>query len=147
VLGLIGLSAQTVVVPTVRRATQWSEAMAFLTTLQTLDSTHAVLSEDLFFFRTKYHGELIDIGLDATLFLGTSVIDDAFAHTVQRHFNRLRSQPPEYIVEGIGGSPELEQLIRDKFVLVAEGPRNLTGNGPFASRLYRRSDLSPADDM
>jgi len=30
---------------------------------------------------------------------------------------------------------------------VAEGPGNLTGNGPFASRLYRRSDVSPASDM
>jgi len=147
VVGLIALSAQTVVVPTVRRATRWSEAKAFLTRLQTLDSTHTVISEDLFFFRTKYHGELIDIGEDASFLLGTSVIDDAFAHTVQRHFDRLRSQPPEYIVEGIGGSPELEQLIRDKYVLVAEGPGNLTGNGPFASRLYRRSDVSPASDM
>ena len=147
VVGLISLSAQTVVEPTLRRATRWSEAMAFLTTLQALDSTHTVISEDLFFFRTKYHGELIDMGQDTADLLGTSVIDDAFAHTAQRHFDRLRSQPPEYIVEGIGGSPELEQLIRDKYVQVAEGPGNLTGNGPFASRLYRRSDVSPASDM
>ena len=120
--------------------------MAFLKTLQTLDATHTVISEDLFFFRTKYHGELIDMGEDTTLLLATNVIDDAFAHTVRRHFDRLRSQPPEYIVAGVGGSPELEQLIRDKYVLVAKGPRNLTGNGSYASRLYRRRDVSPAGD-
>ena len=146
VVGLVGLSASTDVVPTLQRAARRGEAMTFLNTLQTLDATHSLVSEDLFFFRTSYHGEVVDIGEDTTLLLGDGVIDDAFARTVRRHFDRLRSDPPDYILEGIGGSPELEQLIRDKYVLVAKGPGNLTGNGPSSSRLFRRRDLAPPED-
>jgi len=146
VVFLVGLSARTVVMPTLQRAAHRNEAMAFMKTLRTIDATHTVISEDLFFFRTKYHGELIDMGEDMAELLGTSVIDDAFARTARRHFDRLRTQPPEYIVEGIGGSPELEQLIRDEYVLVAKAPKNLTGDGWFASRLYRRRDVNPSRD-
>jgi hypothetical protein len=146
VAGLVGLSAQTVVVPTVQRALRRDEAMAFLKTLQMVDSTHTVVSEDLFFFRTKYQGELIDMGEDTDLVLHSGVIDEAFANTARRHFDRLRNDPPEYIVVGSGASPELEQLIRDRYVIEAKGPGNLTGDGLVSSRLYRRRDVNPGNE-
>jgi hypothetical protein len=53
----------------------------------------------------------------------------------------LRSNPPDYIVTGFTGSPELRALIADKYVLLAEGPANFTANGGGESKLFVRRDL------
>ena len=104
-------------------------------------NTNSVLSEDTFFYRTSYAGELIDMGDTAFILAKSGYYGDDFRRTVQRHFDRLRSHPPDYILTGLCGSPELNALIGERYVLEMEGPGNLMANEFHNSLLYRRKDL------
>ena len=55
---------------------------------------------------------------------------------------RMRLHPPDYVVTGFTGSPELKDLIRDRYELIAEGPNNMTANYNNCSQLFRRKDLA-----
>jgi hypothetical protein len=141
VIILVVLNLRNVVEPTVERLRRHGDAVAFQRILQSVSARNSVVSEDLFFQDKAYGGEIIDMGEDVSVLVSTNAIDDDYIRTVHRHFEQLQSKPPEYVITGIGGSPELDRLIRERYVLDAKGPLNLTANGRFSTLLYRRKDL------
>jgi hypothetical protein len=72
---------------------------------------------------------------------------DEFNRTVDRHFERIRQNPPDYIVTGFTESPELRRVAEENYLLVARGPGNFTANGLGESRLFRRKDLVGAQQI
>jgi hypothetical protein len=142
VLALIGVNARTVLLPTLHRVQTWHSAKEFAALTRSLQTTHSVLSEDTFFFEESYHGELIDMGDTISSVAPTGYYGEDFDRTVRRHFEQIAKYPPDYVVTGFTESPELKNLLAARYVLVAEGPDNFTGNGEGGStRLFRRSDL------
>jgi hypothetical protein len=140
---LIGVNARSVVMPTVHRVKTWQRATAFAALLRSTASTNTMLSEDTFFFERSYHGELIDMGDTISQVTQTGYYGEDFDRTARRHFERTAKYPPDYVVTGFTESPELKQLITEKYVLVAEGPGNLTANGDgVSSQLFQRRDLA-----
>jgi hypothetical protein len=115
--------------------------------VRTLQEKNSVLSEDTFFFRKRYGGELIDMGDTVSVFAKSAYFGDDFKRTVKRHFDQLRTHPPDYIVTGFTESPELRTFIKEKYALVADGPANLTANGGGESKLFVRKDLRIGDDI
>ena len=63
-----------------------------------------------------------------------------FDATAKRHFSRLRSDPPDYIVTGFTESPELEELIRERYSIVARGPDFMANARRQPPRLLARDD-------
>jgi hypothetical protein len=143
ILALMAANLRPVVYPTLKRLVRMPQAYRFLGQVRSLQAEHTVLSEDVFFYRTAYHGELIDMGDVVSVFRKTGYYGKAFTETATRHFAGLQSHPPEYVVTGFTESPELKALIEAKYVLVSEGPMNLTANYGQSTRLFRRKDLPP----
>jgi len=139
----LGANAGTVIAPSLWRGATLSRAQAFMGELRSLQLNHSILSEDTFFFRTAYEGELIDMGdMISRIRRRGAYYGDEFNRTVDRHFERVRRDPPDYIVTGFTESPELRRFAAENYILVAQGPANLTANGSAESRLFRRKDLA-----
>jgi hypothetical protein len=81
------------------------------------------------------------MGDTASIAVKSGYFGDEFNKTVDRHFERIQNHPPDYIITGFTESPELRKLIEEKYVLRAEGPRNLTATYYNSSRLFMRRDL------
>jgi hypothetical protein len=145
------LNFNTVVTPSLQRVSTLAAAHDFLNSVRALQVENTVLSEDTFFYRTSYGGELIDMGdmISKVRRRGDDYYGEAFNRTVDTHFERTRNAPPVYILTGFTESPELRELIAEKYVQIGTGPDNLTANGHAASRLFMRKDLtaSPATGL
>ena len=142
---LLCVNVRTVVEPSLRRASTFSQAYNLMRELRSLQTKHRLLSEDTFFFRTSYQGELIDMGdMVSRIRKRGYYYGDEFNRTVDRHFERIRKDPPDYIVTGFTESPELRGFAEENYLLVARGPGNFTANGLGESRLFRRKDLAGA---
>jgi hypothetical protein len=141
VLVLLCVNFRTVVCPTVRRVSTMKEAQALMARVRSLQEKNSILSEDTFFFRTRYAGELIDMGDTVSVFARSAYFGQDFKQTVKRHFDQVRRNPPDYIITGFTESPELKALIQEKYTLIVEGPGNFTANGGGESKLYMRKDL------
>jgi hypothetical protein len=140
-LGLLCVNFRTALAPTISRASRIQEARALMARVRSLQETSSIVSEDTFFFRTRYRGELIDMGDTASVFAKSAYFGHDFRQTVQRHFAEVQSNPPDYIITGFTESPELRALIKEKYTLIADGPANFTANGGGESKLYMRKDL------
>ena len=139
-LALVGVNYRTVVGPTLRRALGIERAYRFMGTVRSLEETSTVVSEDTFLFRRAFRGESIDMGDTVSAFRRTGYYGELFNQTVDRQFDRVRRNPPDYIVAGFSESPELKALIDKRYALIAEGPHNLTANGGRTSKLFKRKD-------
>jgi hypothetical protein len=137
-LALLGINFQTAVLPTIRRVSTIRAAQAFMAEVRSLQEKGSILSEDTFFFRKRYAGELIDMGDTVSFFAKSAYFSPAFKQTVKRHFAQVSSHPPDYIITGFTESPELRKLIKEKYLLVAQGPHNLTASYSKSSELFRR---------
>jgi len=140
ILVLICLNVKTVVIPTLKRVVTMEQAHEFMATVRALQKTNSVLSEDTFLFRTSYQGELIDMGDTVSVFAKSDYFGEDFKQTVKRHFEQVRSNPPDYLITGFTESPELRMLIEERYILLADGPANLTANGHRESKLFIRKD-------
>lgn len=139
---LLCASAGTVVMPSLWRVATFAGARDFMGELRSLQTKHSIVSEDTFFFRTSYHGELIDMGdMISRVRRRGYYYGDEFNRTVDRHFQQIRNDPPDYIVTGFTESPELRRFAVENYLLVASGPGNFTANGFGESKLFRRKDL------
>jgi hypothetical protein len=142
---LLCVNFRTVIEPSLWRASTFSQAYNFMRELRSLQTKHRLLSEDTFFFRTSYQGELIDMGdMVSRVRKRGYYYGDEFNRTVDRHFERIRQDPPDYIVTGFTESPELRQFAEKNYLVVGRGPANFTANGLGESRLFRRKDLGGA---
>jgi hypothetical protein len=141
IIALLFVNVRTVIAPSLWRASTLYQAYDFMERVRSLEKTNTVLSEDTFFFRTSYQGELIDMGDTNSVMSKSGYYGEEFNRTVKRHFDQTQSHPPDYIVTGFTESPELRGLIEEKYILIAEGPNNLTANGFRKSKLLQRKDL------
>ena len=142
---LLCVNASTVVMPSLQRVASFASAANFMGELRSLQTKHRIVSEDTFFFRTTYHGELIDMGdMVSRIRSRGDYYGDEFNQTVDRHFEQIKKDPPDYIVTGFTASPELRRLSEENYLWVASGPENFTANGFGESRLLRRKDLVDA---
>jgi hypothetical protein len=137
-LGLLCINFQSAVLPSIRRVSTIRAAQTFMAGVRSLQERASVLSEDSFFFRTHYQGELIDMGDTVSVLAKSDYFSAEFKQTVKRHFDQLRSHPPDYIITGFTESPELRKLIEEKYLLVAQGPHNLTASYSKSSELFKR---------
>jgi hypothetical protein len=140
-LALLCINIRTVMVPTLSRISTMRKAHDFMAEVRSLEKTNVILSEDTFFFRTSYQGELIDMGDTIAAVHKKGYYGDTFNATVNDHFKKMQRHPPDYILTGFTESPELNKLIEAKYTLILEGPNNLTANGYGASKLFKRRDL------
>jgi hypothetical protein len=147
VLALLCINFRTVIAPTISRVSTIRQAQTFMARVRLLQEKSSVLSEDTFFFRTRYSGELIDMGDVVSVFAKSAYFNGDFKQTVKRHFEQVRINPPDYIVTGFTESPELRVLIKEKYVLIASGPANFTANGGGESKLFVRKDLKIGDGI
>jgi hypothetical protein len=140
------LNFNTVVTPSLQRLSTLAAAHDFLNSVRMLQRGNTVLSEDTFFYKTSYAGELIDMGdmISRVRRRGDGYYGGAFNQTVDAHFERTRNDPPVYILTGFTESPELRELIEENYVQIGAGPDNLTANGHAATRLFMRKDLTPS---
>jgi hypothetical protein len=142
---LLCVNASTVIMPSLQRVATFAVAGNFMSELRSLQTKHRIVSEDTFFFRTTYHGELIDMGdMVSRIRSRGYYYGDEFNRTVDRHFEQMKNDPPEYIVTGFTASPELRRLAEEHYLRVASGPGNFTANGFGESQLLRRKDLVDA---
>jgi hypothetical protein len=141
VFALLSVNFRTVIAPTISRASTLRKAASFMADVRSLQEKGSVLSEDTFFYRTRYAGELIDMGDTVSVFAKNDYFSTDFRQTAQRHFDQLRNHPPDYIITVFRSSPELRTLIDQRYTLVASGPANLTANGRGESKLFMRNDL------
>ena len=142
---LLCVNAGTVVVPSLRRVASFTGAANFMGEVRSLQARHSIVSEDTFFFRTSYRGELIDMGdMVSRIRRSGNYYGDEFNRTVDRHFEKVKNDPPDYIVTGFTASPELRRLAEENYRWVASGPANFTANGFGESQLLRRKDLVEA---
>jgi hypothetical protein len=136
----IVVNYNTVVTPTLWRATTVSQAFAFMHELRSVAGQYRLVSEDSFFYRTSYQGELIDMGdMVSRIRKKGTYYGEQFNATVDRHFERLRADQPDYIVTGFTESPELRRLIDEHYQLVDRGPGNFTANGRGETQLFKRN--------
>lgn len=129
---------RTAIAPTISRVSTIRQAQTFMARVRSLQEKSSILSEDTFFFRTRYAGELIDMGDTVSVFAKSGYFGADFKQTAARHFDRVRNNPPDYILTVFRGSPELRTLIEEKYMLLADGPANLTANGRGESKLFMR---------
>jgi hypothetical protein len=134
----------TVVASSLWRLSTLRAAHGFMDRVRMLQKDNTILSEDMFFFRTSYGGELIDMGDMVSKIRkgGDGYYGDAFNRTVDAHFERTQKYPPNYILTGFTESPELRKLIQESYVQVGAGPNNLTSNGRGESRLFQHKNLN-----
>ena len=144
-LALFCVNFRTVLLPTISRALTMRHAGEFMNKVRSLEKTNRVLSEDTFFFRTRYGGELIDMGDTVSVFAKSAYFGEGFKKTVQRHFDQIRQLPPDYVLTGFAGSPELKELVHTRYSRMARGGGNFTANGGGESELFIRNDLATAD--
>ena len=142
---LLCVNAGTVVKPSMQRVASFTGAANFMGEVRSLQARHSIVSEDMFFFRTSYQGELIDMGdMISRIRSRSNYYGDEFNQTVDRHFEQIKKDPPDYIVTGFTASPELRRLVEQNYLWVASGPGNFTANGFGESQLLRRKDLLDA---
>lgn len=122
-------------------------AQAFVRQVRNLSGATGVSSEDLYFFETRYHGEVVDMGdivyQDFTAgSYGGLFRDNAI---VRRYFARLQAAPPRYVLRGNDVrvvSPVLDELIGKFYQPVLSAPSHLWANGGSGAVLYQlRSTL------
>jgi hypothetical protein len=136
------ININTVIMPSLWRVSTLHQAHDFMDQVRSLEQTNSILSEDTFFFRTSYQRELIDMGDMVSRVRKRGYYGDAFNRTVDAHFERTQTQPPDYIVTGFTESPELRGFIQENYFLMSQGPRNFTANGLGESKLFKRRNLT-----
>lgn len=142
---LLCVNAGTVVKPSMQRVASFTGAANFMGEVRSLQARHSIVSEDMFFFRTSYQGELIDMGdMVSRIRRNGYYYGHDFNRTVDRHFEQIKKHPPDYIVTGFTASPELRRFAEENYLWVASGPGNFTANGFGESRLLKRKDLLDA---
>ena len=141
ILALLCINIRTVIVPSLSRIATMHKAHNFMRVVRSLAETNTILSEDTFFFKTSYQGELIDMGDTISAVFKSGYYGDEFNNTVNEHFNRIKRNPPDYILTGFTESPELKKVMEEKYTLIIDGLENLTANGYGATRLFKRRDL------
>jgi hypothetical protein len=140
-LGLLCINFQTAVWPSISRVMNTRKAQTFMAGVRALEEKGSILSEDMFFFRKRYGGELIDMGDTVSFFAKSDYFSEQFKETFRRHLDQVKRHPPDYIITGFTESPELRKSIEEGYLLIAEGPSNLTASYSKSTKLYRRKSL------
>ncbi|HVU32335.1 MAG TPA: hypothetical protein VHE61_02800 [Opitutaceae bacterium] len=96
----------------------------FMTELRAVPGIHAAYSEDLQLFKTRYNGEVIDVGDMVAKVAVTGFFGPDFRARFEQTERHLRAHPPKLVVVGATSvlSPTLQKLIRDDYVQLLQSP-------------------------
>lgn len=124
------------------------EAMApaheFLRDVHRTIAGATVRSEDLYFFESRYNGELIDMGDTVEMELRTGIFGARFDDTVLRYFADLAAHPPQFIFMGSGVrvvSPTFDAFVAKYYTRILAAPEHLWCNGGGGALLMQRNSV------
>lgn len=119
-------------------ATSMRPAFTFLSEVERITRGNYVYSEDFYFFKRRYEGEVVDMGDVVSQVSATGYFGSQFARTVQLHHARLTAHPPLFIMSGGLGSPELKNMLTNDYNPILRAPPHLWPYAGPSATLYRR---------
>ncbi len=121
-------------------------AMRVTEALRQIDATHHVVSEDLFLWKSRYAGEVVDMGDTVEGIARANGFGPTFTATAERYFADLRRHPPAIVLKGMTASLALNQILSEQpYTCAYCGTRTLLANGSrpgFGLSIYA---LEPVD--
>lgn len=118
----------SIIYPQLNIIKNMSNAYAFMNELKSIDKKDKIYSEEFYFYKDKYDGQLIDMGDTVEAVNKTGYYGEDFNKTVNRNYETISLNLPQYILTGITPSEKLKKLIKEKYILYKEGPINLNTN-------------------
>jgi hypothetical protein len=129
---------------TLRQANEMRElspaAAEFTRTLRKLNAHNEVYSEDLFLFKQKYAGELVDMPDVAEWIYAKKAFGPDFAKTMEAQKARFNRAPPALIFNGFLRSSWMQQKLDLEYARLSSSPKNLQFNCDCTSTSYVRKD-------
>ena len=109
-----------------------------LAEMRGLIGSSEVLSEDLQFYKSVYSGETVDMGDTVEWLVSTGFFDPAFSVSANRYFDRLRFNPPAFLMRGAVTSDLIRDVSKARYELAYRCEAPLFVNGTAVARLLRR---------
>jgi hypothetical protein len=129
-----------------KQARLMNEAMApareFLRDVHRTIAGATVRSEDLYFFESRYNGELIDMGDTIERELKSGIFGARFDDTVLRYYADLAAHPPQFIYMGSGVrvvSPSFDAFAAKYYTQILAAPEHLWSTGGGGAILMQRN--------
>jgi hypothetical protein len=117
-----------------------SDARDFRRRIQDITRGAYVYSEDVHLQRNEYAGEVVDVGDMVSRVAVRPFFGPEFQATVQAHYERLREDPPPFVLVGAMSvlSPQLQRLLAERYEQVIESKPLILAQGGLRVALYRR---------
>jgi hypothetical protein len=133
---------------TIRQAVRFTDsfgsAYAFLAETERRARGAHVLSEDLYFSKRRYEGEVVDMGDVAFTVSATGFFGIDLTQTVDRYAAALRANPPPFILTGGLEGPVLKQLLQTSYRPLIRVPVDPVSYVGTPQTLYQlRTDVAP----
>lgn len=122
---------------------QMPAARAFVAQARAVDASDGVLTEDLFFYKTRYRGERIDMGDAVEAVMKSGYYGPEFERVAAAHFDDLKRRPPRYVLAGPAASEALKRMLADEYRVVAVAPPHLFANVDGVATIWKRRDDLP----
>lgn len=100
----------------------FAPAYAFLHATRELAAGERIHSEDYYFFKDRYEGEVVDMGDVVFKVSATGYYGPALTETANRYFVKLQSDPPRFVITGGCISPVLKELLAKSYKPVLRAP-------------------------
>ncbi|HWA27686.1 MAG TPA: hypothetical protein VG734_18665 [Lacunisphaera sp.] len=121
----------------------FAPAQAFLHATRELAGGARIHSEDYYFFKDRYEGEVIDMGDVLFKVSATGYYGPELTATTQRYFARLRSEPPRFVISGGSISPVLAELLAQRYRPVLRIPPAAAQYAGPAQTFYQLQPAAP----
>lgn len=107
-----------------------ASALRLTEALRQIDASHHVVSEDLFLWKQRYAGEVVDMGDTVEAIARANGFGATFTATAERYFADLRQHPPAIVLKGMTASSALSQVLSEQpYDCLYCGTRTLLANG------------------
>jgi hypothetical protein len=121
-------------------------ALKFLENAATRSDGEAVFGEEMHLYKTKYRNEVVDTGDTASAIARSGYFGKAFNRTFETYVSNLLAQPPRFVMAGLLNthpltgtmSPELLNLLSNRYDLVLQSPGTMIANGGTSMALFER---------
>lgn len=103
-------------------------AYQLTSTLREIDQKQRAGTEDIYFFRSVYRQETIDMGDTVSAVVKSGYYEREFNETANKYFENIRKSPPGWFVAGITMSPETKKILDSDYIRVFQTSRTLRYN-------------------
>lgn len=121
----------------------FAPAYAFLHATRELAAGERIHSEDYYFFKDRYEGEVVDMGDVVFKVSATGYYGGTLTGTANRYFARLRAAPPRFVISGGSISPVLAELLARSYQPVLRVPPQPARYAGPAQTFYRLKPTTP----